>query len=99
MGIPLMALNYTTPQFGSDWGVLTSTAPNSISSQYSLDQLMTAFQSFGLHAVETIPSTNEGIAAGTWKDLVVLVHAKLSQGGKVDLTVKCNDQPLSANLS
>lgn len=100
--VPLVPLIYTTPQFGGEWGTLSSTSPISIvvSSSFSLDMLMTKYKSIGLHAVEAIPTTSEGIAAGKWSDKVILVHGKVDvSSGKVDFTVKCGNAELGAYFS
>lgn len=101
--MPLVPLTYTTPQFGSLWGTLASTSPNSVplsSNSYSLDALMQKLSLIGLHSVEAISATAEGIAAGKCNDKVVLVHGKVNVGvSKIDLTVKCDDSQLGSSLS
>lgn len=98
--ISMTPLPYTTPQFGGEWGALTCTSPVSVpcSGSYTLDTLMVKFTTIGLHAIEAIPTTNEGIAAGKWKEFVILVHGKVNVG-KVDVTVKCGDSNLGNSLS
>merc|ERR1712232_941615 len=101
--IPLEPLTYTTPQFGGEWGTLPFTFPNSVSgpsNSFYLDNLMSKMKSAGLHVVEAIPATSEGIAAGKLADKVILVHGKVdSPNGRVDVTVKCGDNELGQNLS
>jgi len=43
-----------------------------------------------LKKVEVIAATNEGIAAGTLGEGVVLVHGKVG-GGRIDVTVKSDE--------
>jgi len=106
-GSVLAPLQITTPQFGQQWGSCPATAPVSMMSQkvVTLDKFMKESESVGLHPVEAIGATNEGICAGMINGgaLVVLVHGKISPTGgmesKVDVTVKSTDQALSGSLA
>jgi hypothetical protein len=98
----------TTPQFGQIWGTCPITSPASVVASHAkvphLDGLMTVLEGCGLHKVETIAGTNEGILAGHLGDGdVILVHGKLTPqpGGsnKVDVTVKSKDGAMGRNLA
>ena len=56
----------------------------------------------GLHPVEAIAATNEGICAGMVNggSMIVLVHGKVSPSNRrVDITVKSTDATLSGSLA
>jgi hypothetical protein len=62
-------------------------------------------ESAGLHPVEAIGATNEGISAGMVEggSKIVLIHGKISPLGlgeaKLDITVKSTDATLSGSLA
>jgi len=99
----------TTPQFGQFWGSCPATSPSSIVASQTkvphLDALMSILEECGLHKVETIAATNEGIAAGNLASdgKIVLVHSKMTPqpGGsnKVDVIVKSSDGAMGGALA
>jgi len=99
----LSPLTYSTPDFGGAWGSLPFTKSKSsmiTTPSFTLDSFMNKLSSVGLHPVEAIPSTSEGIAAGKVGDVVVLLHGKVDIAGKkVDITAKSSDENLVRNLS
>lgn len=87
-------------------GQLSSYQPVSVTSGkiLSLDQLMNKCSEAGLHPVEAIGATNEGICAGMVNggSMLVLVHGKVTPMGsqsKLDVTVKATDATLSGSLA
>lgn len=106
-GSPMAPLKITTPQFGQHWGTCPATSPVSINSRkvVSLDALMKKFESAGLHAIEAITVTNEGICGGMFDggSKIVLVHGKVtplaSGESNLNLTVKSADATLSGSLA
>lgn len=97
-GSPIAPLTITTPQFGEHWGQCPHTQPANIPSSTSsstLAKFMALCERAGLHKVEEIAATNEGIAAcmSGGGSSVALIHGKISPlpGGtssSVDVTVK-----------
>ncbi len=98
-GHTMQPLLIDTHEFGEDW-----TGSNMIErtliglkcgQQHTFrtpEDIMQALEWYGLHPVESIPSTGEGICAGTCSDIRLLVHFKLQpQYAVVDLTVHCHD--------
>ena len=57
-------------------------------------------EGIGLHPVEAIGATNEGICAGMVNggSLMVLIHGKVS-GSQLDITVKSTDSTLTGSLA
>lgn len=107
-GSPITPLTINTPQFGERWGSCPSTHPISIPSSSSVNTLskfMALCERAGLHKVEEIVATNEGIAAcsSLGGSAIALVHGKISPlpGGnsRVDVTVKSTDPSLGQGLS
>eukprot|EP00578_Thalassiosira_sp_NH16_P006527 CAMPEP_0181104594 /NCGR_PEP_ID=MMETSP1071-20121207/15517_1 /TAXON_ID=35127 /ORGANISM="Thalassiosira sp., Strain NH16" /LENGTH=1073 /DNA_ID=CAMNT_0023187815 /DNA_START=42 /DNA_END=3264 /DNA_ORIENTATION=- len=108
-GAPIAPLTINTPQFGERWGQCPSTHPVKIPSSTSADTLskfMILCVRAGLHKVEEIAATNEGIAAcmAGGGSSVALVHGKISPlpGGtssRIDITVKSTDPQLGLSLS
>jgi len=108
-GAPIAPLTINTPQFGEHWGQCPSTHPANIPSSTSastLSKFMALCGRAGLHKVEEIAATNEGIAAcmAGGGSSVALVHGKISPlpGGtssRVDVTVKSTDPQLGMSLS
>ncbi|KAL9184430.1 hypothetical protein ACHAXT_002516 [Thalassiosira profunda] len=108
-GAPVAPLTITTLQFGERWGQCPSTHPINVPSSTSsstLSQFMALCERAGLHKVEEIVATNEGIAAcmAGGGSSVALVHGKISPlpGGtssRVDVTVKSTDPQLGLSLS
>ncbi len=98
-GHNMKPLLIATHEFGEDWTGSNMTERTLIglkcSGQHKLktpEDAMQVLASHGLHPVESIPSTSEGICAGTCKDTRVLVHFKLQpQSAAIDLTVHCQD--------
>jgi len=108
-GGPIAPLTINTPQFGERWGQCPSTHPINIPSSTSsntLSKFMVLCDKAGLHIVEEIAATNEGIAAcmAGGGSSVALVHGKISPlpGGtssRVDVTVKSTDPQLGVSLA
>jgi AP-4 complex subunit epsilon-1 len=106
-GSVMAPMKIVTAQFGQQWGSCPATSPVSVTSQKinSLDSFMKQCESAGLHPVEAIAATNEGICAGMVEggSKVVLVHGKVSPlatgGAKLDITVKSTDATLSGSLA
>ncbi len=101
-GMKLSPLDINTAQFGQQWGVCaaSSSITDTSSKVETLEKLMNLLESSGLHKVEIISATNEGICAGMiGGSNISLVHAKVSPLGggssKIDLTVKSTDQSLT----
>jgi AP-4 complex subunit epsilon-1 len=107
IGSVMAPLIITTAQFGQQWGNCPATSPVSITSGkvFSLDTFMKECGDAGLHPVEAIGATNEGICAGMVESgsKVVLIHGKISPLGvgqaRVDITVKSTDATLSGSLA
>ena len=108
-GAPIAPLNINTPQFGERWGQCPHTnsinVPSSTSC-HTLSKFMTLCERAGLHKVEEIAATNEGISAcmAGGGSSVALVHGKISPlpGGtssRVDVTVKSTDPQFAMSLS
>lgn len=106
-GSVMAPLKITTAQFGGQWGTCQATSPVSIASSKvpTLDAFMKQCESAGLHTVEAIGATNEGICAGMVDggSKVVLIHGKVAATGighaKLDITVKSTDATLSGSLA
>ena len=107
-GSPVAPLTINTPQFGEHWGSCHSTHPISIPSSSSVNTLskfMALCEKAGLHKVEEIMATNEGIAAcmAGGGSAVALVHGKITPlptgTSRVDVMVKSTDPGLSQGLS
>ena len=106
-GDTMAPMPITTPQFGQNWGSCPATSPVSIVSNKvaTLDQFMKECSNAGLHNIEAINATNEGICAGMFGggSKFVLVHGKVSPQGlgsaKIDITVKSTDMTLSGSLA
>ena len=97
----------TTAQFGSQWGSLTATSPlSTISTKInSLDKFMSVCEGVGVHKVEAINATNEGICAGmVGASIAALIHGKVSPlpggaGAKLDVTIKSSDAGMAGALA
>lgn len=106
-GSPMAPLQITTPQFGQHWGTCPAISSISINSQkvVSLDDLMKESVNAGLHAIEAITATNEGICGGMFDggSKIVLVHAKVtplaSGESNLAITVKSANATLSGSLA
>jgi hypothetical protein len=106
-GNAMAPMKIVTAQFGQQWGSCTATSPVSITSAkvVTLDQFMKKCEEAGLHGVESIGATNEGICAGMINagTMIVLVHGKVTPMGgslsKLDVTVKSTDSTLSGSLA
>mmetsp|Transcript_11220 Transcript_11220/g.32279 ORF Transcript_11220/g.32279 Transcript_11220/m.32279 type:complete len:1071 (+) Transcript_11220:130-3342(+) len=104
-GSPMAPLTITTPEFGQHWGTLSATSPASLQSSkvLTLDQFMTEAGKVGLHPIEAIAATNEGICAGMINGaILVLVHGKVTPMGpqsRLDVTVKSSDAALPGSLA
>ncbi|KAG7367427.1 adaptin N terminal region-domain containing protein [Nitzschia inconspicua] len=106
-GSVMAPMKIVTAQFGQQWGSCTATSPVSVTSRKVtfLNDFMKQCEEAGLHPVEAIGATNEGICAGIVEggSKVVLVHGKLSPMGsgaaKIDITVKSTDSTLSGSLA
>ena len=108
-GAPIAPLTINTPQFGERWGQCPSTHPVNVPSSTSsstLAKFMILCERAGLHKVEEISATNEGIAAcmAGGGSSIALVHGKISplpggESSRVDVTVKSTDSQLGASLS
>lgn len=108
-GAPIAPLTITTPQFGERWGQCPSTHPINIPSSTSSSTLlkfMGICERAGLHKVEEIAATNEGIAAcmAGGGSSVALVHGKIfplpgGTSSRVTVTVKSTDPQLGLSLS
>lgn len=101
-GQTLAPLQITTPQFGAKWGSTPHSSPlSATSSKYStLDAFMGLCKTIGAHAIESIPATNEGICAGMLGGTnIVLIHGKISNGGRVDVTIKSTDATVGGCLA
>jgi AP-4 complex subunit epsilon-1 len=104
-GNVLNPLPITTAQFGQQWGSCPATSPVSIQNKAtSLERFMKECQSVGLHPIEAIGATNEGICAGRIGTTanaagVVLIHGKIAPPNSVVITVKSADPTLSGSLA
>jgi hypothetical protein len=107
-GSPITPLAINTAQFGQRWGSCPSTHPMSIpstSNVNTLSKFMAVCERAGLHKVEEIMATNEGITAciASGGSAVALVHGKITplNGGtsRVDVTVRSTDPSLGQGLS
>ena len=108
-GVAVALLVITTPQFGERWGQCSATHPINVplsSSASTLSKFMALCERAGLHKVEEIASTNEGIAAcmADGGSAFALVHGKISplpggQQSRVDVTVKSTDAQLGGTLA
>lgn len=108
-GAPVAPLQINTQQFGERWASCPSTHPVNVPSSTSastLSKFMALCSRAGLHKVEEIVATNEGIAAcmAGGGSSVALIHGKISPlpGGtssRVDITVKSTDPQLGVQLS
>lgn len=105
-GSVMAPMKIVTAQFGQQWGKCPSASPISVTSSkvVSLDQFMKKCEEAGLHPVEAIGATNEGICAGMINggSMIVLVHGKVTPLGgqsKLDVTVKSTDATLSGSLA
>jgi len=99
-GDALKPLTMTTPEFGGTWGgcPFTNTASVASCKASNLTQFMKLVSDAGLHPVEAIGATNEGICAGKVGAITLLVHGKLTpssagamMNSKVDLTIKATN--------
>jgi AP-4 complex subunit epsilon-1 len=100
-GTPLAPSKITTAQFGQQWGSCPHSSPVAISSPKvsTLTQFMDVCSTAGLHPVEAIATTNEGICAGMISGThLVLVHGKVSSA-RIDLTIKSTDGGLGGALA
>jgi len=106
-GSPMAPLKITTPQFGQHWGSCTAMSPVSINSRkvVSLDNFMKECENVGLHPIEAITLTNEGICGGMFDggSKIILVHGKItplpSGESALNITVKSADATLSGSLA
>jgi AP-4 complex subunit epsilon-1 len=106
-GSVMAPMKIVTAQFGQQWGSCPATSPVSLTSRKvtSLDAFMRQCESAGLHPVEAIGATNEGISAGSIEggSKIVLIHGKIFPLGlgeaKLDITVKSTDSTLSGSLA
>lgn len=103
-GTAMTPLVITTAQFGQKWGSLPGTAMGVVQSSVnisSLDGLMQKMKlSVGLHPVEAIAATQEGICAGAIKSHVALLHAKFTPGTlRIDFTIKATDSAMASALA
>lgn len=107
-GVAVAPLAITTPQFGERWGQCASTHPVNVpssSSASTLSKFMDICARAGMHKVEEIAATNEGICAcmAGGGQSIALVHGKISPlpGGqsRVDVTVKSTDAQLGGTLA
>lgn len=105
-GNVMAPMKIVTAQFGQKWGSCPATSPVSITSSkvVTLDQFMKKCEEAGLHPVEAIGATNEGICAGMVNagTMIILVHGKVTPLGgqsKLDVTVKSTDATLSGSLA
>lgn len=108
-GVAVAPLSITTPQFGERWGQCSSTHPVNVPSSTiasTLSKFMDLCARAGMHKVEEIAATNEGIAAcmAGGGSAVALVHGKISplpggQQSRVDVTVKSTDAQLGGTLA
>eukprot|EP00814_Leptocylindrus_danicus_P018801 CAMPEP_0116006258 /NCGR_PEP_ID=MMETSP0321-20121206/1625_1 /TAXON_ID=163516 /ORGANISM="Leptocylindrus danicus var. danicus, Strain B650" /LENGTH=1118 /DNA_ID=CAMNT_0003474785 /DNA_START=236 /DNA_END=3592 /DNA_ORIENTATION=+ len=99
-GEAMKPLTMTTPEFGGTWGgcPFTNTASVASCKASNLTQFMKLASDAGLHPVEAIGATNEGICAGKVGSITLLVHGKLTpstagamMNSKVDLTIKATN--------
>ncbi|KAL7517944.1 hypothetical protein ACHAWX_002817 [Stephanocyclus meneghinianus] len=108
-GVAVAPLVITTPQFGERWGRCSATHPINVpssSSASTLSKFMALCERAGLHKVEEIAATNEGISAcmADGGSAIALVHGKISplpggQQSRVDVTVKSTDAQLGGTLA
>jgi len=104
-GQSLAPLTITTAQFGAKWGSCPHTSPISVTTSKiaTLAAFMDLCKSVGLHNIESIPATNEGICGGMINATeLVLIHGKVSNVGgaaKIDVTVKATNSSLSGCLA
>ncbi len=105
-GNVMAPMKIVTAQFGQKWGTCPATSPVSVTSSkvVTLDHFMKKCEEAGLHPVEAIVATNEGICAGmvSGGTMIILVHGKVTPLGgqsKIDVTVKSTDATLSGSLA
>lgn len=102
LGTPMGPLKITTAQFGQSWGSCPATVPLSVAASrpFTLNEFMEKISITGAHPVEAITATNEGICAGmVGGSQIVLVHGRISNGGKIDATIKCTDQAIAGSYA
>jgi hypothetical protein len=93
----------TTPQFGGLWGQLGCEQKSSVpgASVRSLAELQARVEgALGMHMVECIAKTSEGIAAGKLAGTSeqCLVHSKIRSSGALDLIVRTGNAAFTAEL-
>lgn len=104
-GVPLAPLEITTAQFGQQWGGCAGVTPLEVTSSKvsTLQQFMDVCSNVGVHPVESITSTNEGICAGMIGGThVTLIHGKVTpgaMGSKLNVTVKSTDPAVTGPLA
>jgi len=101
-GVAMAPAVITTAQFGQQWGGCKAQSPVEVNSSKvsTLDAFMDVCSNVGLHKVESITATNEGICAGMIGGThVVLIHGKVSPGSKVNVTVKSTDPGVTGPLA
>jgi len=98
-GAPLRPKTLSTPEFGQRWGSCPCTKMGGAAGSFrDLAQMMGVLETTGLHPVEAITATGEGILAGTVQDALVLLHGKMGEGGRVHFTVKGTQQGIVDGL-
>jgi len=102
-GQTLSPLQITTPQFGEKWGSTPFSSPLSATASkcQTIQSFMEICRSIGAYNIETITATNEGICGGMLGGgtHIILIHGKVSNGGRVDVTIKSTDQTISGCLA
>jgi AP-4 complex subunit epsilon-1 len=104
-GVAMEPFPITTAQFGQTWvqpAAGTSQATAQSSKVSSLDAFMQQCGKIGLHPIEAIATTNEGICAGKINNLPILLHGKVSPGmgsSRIDMTIKSTDATISGNFA
>ncbi|GLD91737.1 hypothetical protein PINS_up000270 [Pythium insidiosum] len=92
----------TTQDFGARWGTCPCEKKAKVnpSSVRALDDFSGRMTQAMVHTVESIPATNEAIAAGRLanSEHVALIHVKIRSGGFLDLTVRTADMGFTDQL-
>jgi AP-4 complex subunit epsilon-1 len=110
-GIPMAPMPIITVQFGQQWGTCIATSSISIQSTKvtTLQQYMDVLTKIGIHPIEAIATTNEGIGAGmVGAHMIALIHGKVAplpnsnssgqQRSQLDITIKGSDNMMCSAL-
>jgi len=95
----LTPLLIPTASFGLKWMSTPHTVSHAhASSVTTAAKFIELCERVGLKKVEVIPATNEGIAAGTLAETIILVHGKVG-AGRVDVIIKSDQSDVGEALN